>query len=207
MSNETKRVRDALRWLVWGTKVVVRGSYDLADLLRGGRLAEAIEPWMRCTSADDIPFEKLAIDGVRGVLFDLENTLIPPGGPFTPEGRAVVARARAAGLAVGVVSNASASWVHTELKREGIPFVAPAGKPATRAFERGCALLGLAPRETVYAGDQVITDVLGPQRAGLRAILLEPRYAKEARSSRFQRLVVRAVERTAARSKRVAERG
>jgi hypothetical protein len=33
----------------------------------------------------------------------------------------------------------------------------------------------------------------------LRAILLQPRFAKEARSSRFQRLVVRAVERVAAR--------
>lgn len=193
------RLPDALRWLVWGTKVVVRGGADLLSLLRGGGLAEAMEPWMRCPTADEIPFERLAAEGVKGVLFDLENTLIPPGGPFTEEGRAVVDRARAAGLAVGVVSNASASWVHRELEREGIPFVAPAGKPSPRAFERGGALLGLRPDEVVYAGDQVITDVLGPQRAGLRAILLQPRYTKEARSSRFQRLVVRAVERVAAR--------
>jgi uncharacterized protein len=193
------RVSDALRWLVWGTKVTVRGTADLFSLIRGGGLAEAIEPWMRCTGPDDIPFERLAADGFRAVLFDLENTLIPPGGPFTSEGRAVVERARAAGLRVGVVSNASATWVHTELEREGIPFVAPAGKPSPRAFRKGCALLDVRPEETVYAGDQVITDVLGPQRAGLRAILLQPRYAKEARSSRFQRLVVRAVERVAAR--------
>ncbi len=207
MSGVFKRVPDAVRWLVWGTKVVVRGSYDLASLFGGGRLAQAIEPWMRLASADDIPFERLAADGVRAVLFDLENTLIPPGGPFTPEGRAVVARARAAGLAVGVVSNASASWVHTELEREQIPFIAPAGKPARAAFERGCALVGATPDEVVYAGDQIITDVLGSQRAGLRAILIEPRYAKEARSSRFQRLVVRAVERAPARSKRGGVRG
>lgn len=194
------RIRDALRWLLWGTKVVVRGGFDLAGLLRGGHLAEAMEPWMHCRSADDIPFEQLARDGVRAVLFDLENTLIPPGGPFSPEGRAVVARARAAGLAVGVVSNASASWVPVELNREGIPFVAPAGKPARRAFERGCAMLGVAPDDAIYAGDQVITDVLGSQRAGLRAILLEPTFTKEARSSRFQRLLVRAVERVAART-------
>jgi hypothetical protein len=185
---------------VWGTKVVVRGGADLASLLRGGHLAEAMEPWMRCTYADDIPFERLASDGVRAVLFDLENTLIPPGGPFTPEGRAVVARARAAGLAVGVVSNASASWVPRTLEREGIPFVAPAGKPASKAFQDACALLGTEPRDAVYAGDQVITDVMGAQRAGLRAILLEPRYTKEALSSRFQRAIVRAVKRVTART-------
>ncbi len=194
------RIRDALRWLVWGTKVVVRGGSDLIGLVRGGHLVEAMEPWMRCRSADDIPFEQLARDGVHAVLFDLENTLIPPGGPFTPEGRAVVERARAAGLAVGVVSNASASWVPVTLEREGIPFVAPAGKPARRAFERGCALVGVPPGDVVYAGDQVITDVLGSQRAGLRAILLEPTHTKEARSSRLQRLLVRAVERVAART-------
>ncbi len=193
------RVGDAIRWLVWGTKVVVRGSYDLASLLRGGRLASAIEPWLRLESADELPFERMAAEGAKAVLFDLENTLIPPGGPFTPEGRAIIARARAAGLEVGVVSNASASWVPAVLGDEGIPFVAPAGKPARSAFERGCALVGVSPGDAVYVGDQVITDVLGSQRAGMRAILLQPRYAKEARSSRFQRLVVRAVERVAAK--------
>lgn len=193
------RVPDALRWIVWGSKVMLRGTRDLVTLVRGGNLAEAIEPWKRCATADEIPFEDMAADGVRAVLFDLENTLIPPGGPFTPEGRAIVERARAAGLAIGVVSNASASWVGTELRREGIPYVAPAGKPGRDAFERGCELLGVSTSEAVYAGDQVITDVLGAQRAGMRAILLEPKYTKEALSSKFQRMVVRAVERVAAR--------
>ena len=195
-----RRAGDALRWVVWGSRVLLRGGRDLARLFAGGRLAEAMEPWMRCRTAAEIPFEELAADGVRAVLFDLENTLIPPGGPFTSEGREIVERARRAGLAVGVVSNASASWVRAELEREGIPFVAPAGKPGRDAFEKGCALLGVRPQESVYCGDQVITDVLGSQRAGLRAILLEPRYTKEALTSRFQRAVVRAVERVTART-------
>jgi HAD superfamily phosphatase (TIGR01668 family) len=171
--------------------VLIRGASNLVSLVRGGGLAESLEPWMRCADPADIPFEKLRADGARAVLFDLENTLIPPGGPFTDDGRAIVSRARAAGLFVGVVSNASASWVKTELEREGIPFVAPAGKPGRDAFERGCALVGVAPSEAVYAGDQVITDILGAQRAGMRAILLEPRYTKEPMSARFQRMVVR----------------
>jgi HAD superfamily phosphatase (TIGR01668 family) len=148
---------------------------------------------MRLPSAVEIPFGKLAADGVRAVLFDLENTLIPAGGPFNNEGRDIVAKARAAGLSVAVVSNASASWVGAELGREAIPFVAPAGKPGRDAFERACALLGVAPAETVFVGDQMITDVLGSQRAGLRAILVPPRYDYEGRSARFQRSVARAL--------------
>lgn len=186
-----RRIPDAFRWIVWGTRVVLRGASNIVSLFRGGDLHASLEPWMRLGSAEEIPFGELASKGVRALLFDLENTLIPPGGPFTDEGRAIVEKARAAGLAVAVVSNASASWVARELERERIPFVAPAGKPGREAFERGCALVGVAAWEAVYVGDQMITDVLGSQRAGLQAILVPPRYDYEGRSSRFQRLVTR----------------
>jgi uncharacterized protein len=184
------RLGDAVRWLVWGAKVLMRGTWQLGSLAGRG-LGDALEPWKRVASAAEIPFEELVRDGKRAVLFDLENTLIPPGGPFTEHGRVVVAKARAAGLAVGVVSNASASWVRHELEREGIPYVAPAGKPGRAAFERGCALVGTALPESVYVGDQVITDVLGAQRAGLLAILVDQLQPQENLSARFQRLVTR----------------
>lgn len=175
--------------------MLVHGATNLFSLVRGGNLGEAIEPWMQCRYADDIPFERLAAQGIRAVLFDLENTLIPPGGPFTASGRKVVDRARSAGLKVAVVSNASAAWVRAELQHEGIAFVAPAGKPGREAFERGCALIEVDPADAVFVGDQVITDVLGSQRAGLRAILLEPRYTNEPMSARFQRGIVRVLRR------------
>ena len=191
------RLTDAVRWVGWGTKVVLNGARDLVSLFVAGGLRDAIEPWMRVPSAVDIPFERLAAEGVRAVLFDLENTLIPPGGPFTAAGRDAVAKARAAGLRVGVVSNASAAWVRAELDHEGIPFVAPAGKPGRAAFERGCALVDGSVSDTVFVGDQLITDVLGSQRAGMRAILVPPRFSGEGRSARFQRHVARFVLRVA----------
>ncbi len=191
------RVRDAAQWVIWGSRVVLRGGWDLITLFRGGGLSEAIEPWMRFEVVDEVPFEKIAADGARAVLFDLENTLIPPGGPFDDDGRTIVARARSAGLAVAVVSNASASWVGPALRAEGIAYVAPAGKPSPRAFLDTCAVLGVRPEEAVYVGDQVITDVLGSQRAGLRAILVQPKYTEEFRSAKFQRLLSRIVIRIA----------
>ncbi|HVE92691.1 MAG TPA: HAD hydrolase-like protein, partial [Actinomycetota bacterium] len=78
---------------------------------------------------------------------------------------------------------------------EGLPFVAPAGKPGREAFHEGCRLVGARPSETIYVGDQLITDVLGPQRAGLRSILLRPRYSQEALSSKFQRVVAKGLQR------------
>jgi uncharacterized protein len=192
-----RRAADGPRWLLWGSRVVLRSAADLVSLFRGGDLAESIEPWKRCDRIDDVPFDEIAASGARAVLFDLENTLIPPGGPFDDDGRTIIAKARAAGLAVAVVSNASAAWVGPAVGAEDIPCVAPAGKPSPAAFLEACRMVGVEPAEAVYVGDQVITDVLGAQRAGLRAVLVKPKYTKEFLSAKFQRLVARLVIRAA----------
>jgi uncharacterized protein len=197
MSGGLKRALDAPRWLVWGSRTVLRSARELVTMFRGGGLADAIEPWMRVDRVDDVPFDEIAASGARAVLFDLENTIIPPGGPFDDAGRTIIGNARAAGLQVGVVSNASAGWVGPALEAEGIPGIAPAGKPAKDAFLAACRMVGVTPSEAVYVGDQVITDVLGSQRAGLRAVLVKPKYTKEFRSAKFQRFVARVVIRIA----------
>lgn len=188
-----ERVRDGVRWVAWSVRVLGRGIGGLAGLVGGGRLRAHMRPWMEFDRAEGIPYGLIASQGVRAVLFDLENTLVPPGGPFTTEAREVVRRVRDAGMLVGVVSNASAAWVPRVLTAEGIPFEAPAGKPGRDAFVGACRALGVRPDEAVYVGDQMITDVLGAQRAGLRAVLVRPRYTKEFWSSRFQRAVARGV--------------
>lgn len=42
-------------------------------------------------------------------------------------------------------------------------------KPDPGIFLAGCAALGVAPSETLYVGDDLLLDVQGAQRAGLRA--------------------------------------
>lgn len=193
-SNRTVKLGDALRWTLWSAKVVGRGAVGLAGALKGPGLAEAMQPWKSVPVAIDIDYGALASEGVEAVLFDLENTLIPPGGPFTADGRAIVEAVRSAGLKIAVVSNCSASWVKPCLDSEQIPFVAPAGKPGARGFLKASGMLGVDAAKCVYVGDQVITDVIGAQRAGMRAILLEPFHTTEALSSKGQRLLVRAVQ-------------
>jgi hypothetical protein len=197
-----KRALDAPAWIVWGSRTVLRSARELITIFRGGGLADAIEPWMRIDRVDDVPFGEIAASGAKAVLFDLENTIIRPGGPFDDGGRTIIDKARAAGLEVGVVSNASAGWVGPALAAEGIQGVAPAGKPAKQALLDACEMLGVAPHEAVYVGDQVITDVLGSQRAGMRAVLVKPKYTKEFRSAKFQRMVARLVIRIAGKPTR-----
>lgn len=187
------RARDAARWVLWGSKVLGRGALQLVRVARGGHLKEALRPWMRFQRVEDVPFELLAGQGVEAVLFDLENTLCAPGGPYDAQAHAIIERVRAAGMKAAVVTNASASWVGDVLRARDVPHVAPAGKPGRDGFLDACRRLGVKPSRAVYVGDQMITDIMGAQRAGLRAILLEPQWKPEAFSSRFQRVVSKAL--------------
>jgi putative hydrolase of the HAD superfamily len=45
-------------------------------------------------------------------------------------------------------------------------------KPDPAIFLAACAALGVAPQDTVYVGDDILLDVQGAQRAGLRAVWL-----------------------------------
>ena len=110
----------------------------------------------------------------------------PPAGLFDsaiPGAQAAIRRAKAAGLAAGVISNSNGS-VRALLEVAGLvgelDFVIDSAlvgveKPDPRIFHLGLERAGVAPHEAVYIGDLYSIDVLGSRAAGLRSILLDPR--------------------------------
>ncbi|WP_418060536.1 HAD family hydrolase [Pimelobacter simplex] len=97
---------------------------------------------------------------------------------------AAIERARAAGLRVGILTNGELTIQTDKLRRTGllrsdVPVFAsselPAAKPDPRAFLTACAALGVAPAATLMVGDSLRNDVVGAQRAGLTALLLDRR--------------------------------
>ena len=166
----------------------MRSARELVSLFRGGGLADAIEPWMRFDRVDDVPFDKIAATGAKAVLFDLENTIIPPG--------RTVRRRRTDGHRARRGRPGCGRRGVERVGRLGRPGAGGRGHPGHRAggeagdataFLEACRMVGVAPHEAVYVGDQVITDVLGSQRAGMRAVLVKPKYTKEFKSAKFQR--------------------
>lgn len=108
----------------------------------------------------------------------------------------LVRTASEAGIPMGLLTNSSAQ--HTRQKLEitdltGV-FVVVAtrdtlgfGKPDARAFHHACGLLGMAPAQTLYVGDDLEIDAIGARDAGLRAAWLQrdpadPRGAARARA-------------------------
>lgn len=77
-------------------------------------------------------------------------------------------------MRIGSVTNGNADLQTIGLARHFDASVAAPGfglaKPDPRIFLEACRLLGVAPHEAVYVGDDLLLDVAGAQGAGLRAV-------------------------------------
>ena len=119
--------------------------------------------------------ESLIAEGVRGLILDLDNTLLGFGASApSPENQAWVAAARAAGLEIVLLSNNFGPRVAEIAGGLGLRGIPNALKPLPLGFLRAKRALQLRAREVVVIGDQLFTDVLGATLCGMRAILVEP---------------------------------
>lgn len=132
------------------------------------------DAWVR--SALDLSPAWLAARGIDALLLDLDNTVVLwRSAEIAEEIRQWLTEIRAAGVAVCILSN---SRKPTRCKRIAsdlaLPYVYWAGKPRAGGFRRALALLGRSgPDGVAMVGDQLFTDILGGNRAGVFTILVE----------------------------------
>lgn len=142
----------------------------------------------------DITPEFLAERGLHGLLLDLDNTLIPYGSyEERADVMAWVAGLRRAGIRLYLLSNATGRRARFWLDKLGFEGVGMAGKPNPRAFRQALARLGLPPQQVGMVGDQVFTDVLGGNLAGMHTILVHPLADNALPHTRVTRRLERAV--------------
>lgn len=114
--------------------------------------------------------------GVRLLLADLDNTLAPYGVPL-PDERLKAWRDELAahGVTLFILSN-NRHESRPRIFAQGldVPFIGHAGKPKTPSFDAAMEQLGVTREQTAIVGDQIFTDVLGGNRAGVATILVEP---------------------------------
>ena len=121
----------------------------------------------------------LAEGKIRGLIFDIDNTLVPHGEPADEETVRYFAALHAAGIRTAFVSNNHAPRVAPFAEAAESPFVCDAGKPSRKGFCEALRLMGTAAEETLSVGDQIFTDVWGANRSGIRSILVRPVSRKE----------------------------
>ena len=127
-------------------------------------------------SVTDIDPKALAQKGIRLVLADLDNTLVPY--KVTEPPAAVVAWKQALeerGSQLFLLSNSrKPGRARRFAEKLGIPYQGHSGKPKKAGYLRAMERMGCTPRETVMVGDQIFTDTLGANNAGVTPLLVEP---------------------------------
>ena len=115
--------------------------------------------------------------GVRLVISDLDYTLAPKSVPEPDDAlRAWITSLAAEGIHFTILSNnRSSTRVERFCAALGVDYVGHAGKPSTRGYLAAMARAGVTVGETVMLGDKLLTDVLGANRCGIRALMVEPR--------------------------------
>ena len=131
-------------------------------------------------SAYDIPFEELYKSGIRGVIFDIDTTLVPHGAPADERAKKLFLRLHELGMETCLLSNNKEPRVAAFAKAAGSPrYIFKGNKPGRKGYRRAMELMGTDAKQTVFVGDQLFTDVYGAKRAGIHSILVKPIHPKE----------------------------
>lgn len=129
-------------------------------------------PWETADSVFSIDYEKLYRLGYRGILFDIDNTLVLHGADSNEEVDALFRRLHSMGLQTLLLSNNSEERILRFLAHIDSPYLAEAGKPAPAGYLRALEILGLPKEQVLVIGDQIFTDVYGANRCGVASILV-----------------------------------
>lgn len=152
---------------------------------------EMLVPKLRVNTVFDIDLESLYAKGYRGIITDLDNTLVGAKAPLaTPELLEWFERVKNVGFKLVIVSNNNMDRVSRFATPLNIQYVHQARKPINAPFRKAMKLMELSPKETLVVGDQMLTDVYGGNRLGLYTILVLPISVKdEGIGTRFNRRV------------------
>jgi hypothetical protein len=139
-----------------------------------------------------IPYEKLYAQGIRGLVFDIDNTL----GMYEEKRpamkvAALLKRLQGMGFQVGLLSNNGAKRVNAFNEFLKLPVASMALKPSTAALRRVIGEMQTAPDATALIGDQLLTDVWCGKRAGMMTILVKPISDKDIFTIKIKRWVER----------------
>ena len=126
-----------------------------------------------------IPFEELYKKGYRGLIFDIDNTLVPHGAPADERAIVLFERLRKIGFDTCLISNNQKPRVQPFADKVGSKYVFDAHKPSTKNYKKAMELMKTRKENTLFVGDQLFTDVWGAKRTGIKSILVKPIHPKE----------------------------
>lgn len=140
----------------------------------------------------DIDTEDLKRCGIKGLIVDIDNTIIPWNEIDTPQHlHDWLEKIHAAGFSVCIVTNRNLKRANIVADRLELPVIGRAWKPRKKPFKAALKALCTSKHDTAVIGDQLFTDILGGKRAGMFTILVAPISEKELPTTRTLRQIER----------------
>lgn len=140
-----------------------------------------------------IDYKKLYKEGYRGILFDIDNTLVAHGANATPRAIELFKELEQIGFQTCLISNNSNERVSRFNKEIKTNYIYKANKPMTKSYVKATELMNTQIENTVFVGDQLFTDVYGANRIGMMTYLVKPIHPKEEIQIVFKRKLERIV--------------
>lgn len=134
-----------------------------------------LKPEFFIDSIYDIDGSWLTSKGIEALIIDVDNTVMARDERL-PDDKLCewISDLKDAGLKLLIISNNWSDRVKEVAFALGLSYLAPAVKPFKPAYKAATSQLGVAVSKTAIIGDQVFTDILGGNRAGMRTILVAP---------------------------------
>lgn len=130
-------------------------------------------------SAYEIDYESYYNAGYRGIIFDIDNTLVEHGAPADERSNNLIAHLKQLGFSIMLLSNNEEPRVKMFNDAVQVSYIFKAGKPARAGYEKAMEKLGTNKENTLFVGDQLFTDVWGARNTGIFSILVQPIDKKE----------------------------
>ncbi len=137
-------------------------------------MSNNLYPTTEIASAFAIPYESYFAMGKRGIIYDIDNTLVMHGAPADKRSIELFEKLRFIGFKTVLLSNNKEPRVKPFADKVGSLYVYKAGKPSRKGYEKAMEMMGTTPETTLFVGDQIFTDVWGANRAGIDTILTKP---------------------------------
>lgn len=142
-------------------------------------MLERFYPDLYISSTYKIDFKKIYDSGYRGIIFDIDNTLVTHGAPADDRSIALIEHLKEIGFGILLLSNNKEPRVKTFNDAVKVKYIFKAGKPAKKGYLHAMEMLGTDKDTTLFVGDQLFTDVWGARNAGIFSILVQPIDKKE----------------------------
>lgn len=122
-----------------------------------------------------IPYNKLKKKGIKALIFDIDNTLVPYDTPDPDEGLIDFLEILSeSGFSIALLSNNNKDRVQIFNKPLGFHAIHDAKKPRLVGMNQALELLGTDRHNTAIIGDQVFTDIWCGNLSGMLTILTKP---------------------------------